>query len=493
MRSIFTRGIFSLAILFGAAFSSYSQEPFKSSLKWNADDVKMIVRNDSVIVSLSVSLPNDGVANRKAVVLQPCLECGDNQLLLQPLSVYRMDQRGNRSKVRSTTKFASGSSEEVAVVSGTVDKPVELVSQFVRQAWMDSCEVKILPMEWSWKDRCNLGQWTRIATFVRPERPAFHPVYKIEEPKDSQSIRRVIVPLYLEYPSGGVAVNESFHDNKQKLEECVSSLVNLIGDSHVSVSGIKIRGWMSPEGSVSSNNSLCQRRLTPLVTYLRKKDAFCGKKVNVVCEGEDWLGMSEWIDGTYWRNDSTLNAILNGNSSRDAMEKSIRQSCPQLWEELMERCFPTLRRFEIVVSFTTCDMNSLESVWRAYKTDMRILSPHDFWYVSGRFPMFSEEWLDIVMDGADTYPDDETLNLNAACGLMKIGRFDRAVEYLRRFPSSERGRVLNAVWLMATERYSAGYGMFEGIKSRDADVQKMMSEARRIYDWMQVILPWEKY
>lgn len=244
---------------------------------------------------------------------------------------------------------------------------------------------------------------------------------------------------------------------------------------------------------MKTNGSLCQRRLAPFVEILRRKGTFNGRKVTALSGGEDWEGVRAWVDASSWSGSKEADIIYRSGVSKDDVEKSVMRNCPKLWEELAERCFPGLCRFDVNISFNTDGTGSMESIWKAYRVDMRLLSPRDFWMVMGRFPVGSEEWLDIVMDGADTYPDNETLNLNAACALMQIGRFDRAVVYLRRFTQSERGKVANAMWLMGTGRHMAAYSLFEEVMSDDPEVRRMVRESRQIYDWMQDVLPWERH
>jgi hypothetical protein len=57
----------------------------------------------------------------------------------------------------------------------------------------------------------------------------------------------------------------------------------------------------------------------------------------------------------------------------------------------------------------------------------------------------SDGWLDALMIAVKRYPDDETANLNAACGCVMTKRLNDAKKYLKKAGNSDEAQYVGNV------------------------------------------------
>lgn len=462
-----------------------SGDPILSRVKWNIEDISMEVSRDSAIVSYSFILTDEKIAKGYSVVIMPSLECGKDYVPLKPFSIYRGDDRTYRNKLKLQDYTVSGDPREVYIVSGQYHGTVHMSAKVPRKEWMDSCSVFFSVMERSKKAEYNKIDRHLVATLRKPACPTYDPMFSITVPRrDVSSTRTVVIPLYLEFEHNSNAVDLKLGRNQVEIDRFTEDVKSVLKNRYCNFKSASLRCWTSPDGTEKGNQSLTNGRAASVFSYLNKKGVFCGKTVTPIGMGEDWLGMVSWLRGSSLSMEPQLLEMLDAAVGHDDTEKRIRNEKARVWEILERQCFPSLRRFELVLNMEPLGFDNTSILQEVCEHEPRLLSPMDFWKLSRLYPETSSEWCNVFLEAAELYPNDEVCNLNAAAAMLSTGSYREASLYLSRSGDSDTSRYLQAVWMLGTDRFNSAIDLMKTlVTSENSAFASAFSRLISIKNW----------
>lgn len=112
---------------------------------------------------------------------------------------------------------------------------------------------------------------------------------------------------------------------------------------------VSVRVANSPEGSLSYNETLGQKRLESLLDLLRQTGVASGKLTTEVAD-EDWDGLLEALPGLGLDHGSQIEGIIRSESDPDRREERIRREYPGDFALIASKVYPRLRTGRITVT-----------------------------------------------------------------------------------------------------------------------------------------------
>ena len=155
-----------------------------------------------------------------------------------------------------------------------------------------------------------------------------------------------------------------------------SILEQLEGRDPSEISSIRVYSSASPDGPLSVNNRLCEKRGKALSDYIVEKYPALAGKISVTSAGEAWDGLRLAVDSDSALSDDARSEILSiivSPAAADEKEAKLR-SLP-VWEHLFSEVFPSLRHARAEITFNSTPAEpALPATEPADLTD-RIIEP----------------------------------------------------------------------------------------------------------------------
>jgi hypothetical protein len=141
--------------------------------------------------------------------------------------------------------------------------------------------------------------------------------------------------------------------------------------------------------------------------------------------------------------------IINRNMNPDAKEevlKKVGDGEPYRW--LLEHVYPGLRHTDYIIEYKIRAF-SVEKGRKLIYTHPEGLSLEEMYNVAMSYDEGSENWLDALLIAVKQHPENETANLNAACGCVMTKRLNDAKKYLMKAGNTSNAKyVANVIKAM---------------------------------------------
>ena len=189
-------------------------------------------------------------------------------------------------------------------------------------------------------------------TLVQEEQPVVEPVQ--EEPREV--IRFEVFSGDLLFAWDSHQVNPSLYDNAASLDSVLTSLKKVVADSRITIEGIEVVGYASPEGRAGYNQQLSERRAQAFVEYLASQVPGLDPQIlRAEGHGEDWNGFVRLLTDQpldVAGIDALLQQAKEHPERIDNIEYQIRRKAGNV---LKQKYYPQLRRIEINVRMKISD------------------------------------------------------------------------------------------------------------------------------------------
>lgn len=154
----------------------------------------------------------------------------------------------------------------------------------------------------------------------------------------SEPMQLVSNALYFE--RGGRTVKDSYMQNTSQWDKIRGGLADLGSDS------VLVEAYASPEGTISGNNALTQRRVDAAKDKLSRELGIPASQITVRAMGEDWRGLRDNVAATYQGKDrDDVLRILDSSLSEEVKKSALRRlDGGRTWQHLLDNEMKTLRR-----------------------------------------------------------------------------------------------------------------------------------------------------
>ena len=125
---------------------------------------------------------------------------------------------------------------------------------------------------------------------------------------------------YQDFPVNKSVILTDFMNNHTELVNIHSMFDKIQNDKNLTVKGISIKGFASPEGPLAFNEQLSKKRAEALKDYLVKNEKVSSKLYKVTFGGENWDGLVKALQSSSMKEKETFLNIIK-NTTDDAKRK----------------------------------------------------------------------------------------------------------------------------------------------------------------------------
>lgn len=387
-----------------------------------SDDNRLTIRMDLILQE------NLKMNSNNAATLTPFLESNGRTKLLPAVVVY-----GRKRQLVNQRNHKIPEDAHTIIRRERKDRQVvDYLVQLPYEAWMRQANLRLNV------DMCGCGDVVdestgEMITKLNIALLKLHPAIAYITPKaEGVKHRAVEGTAYLDFPVNKIIIYPEYRRNSVELSKIRASIDTVRNDNNTQLTGIKIHGYASPEGSYAVNTRLAKGRTQALVDYVTSYYSFDQNLITSEYTPEDWTGFRKFVEASAMdKKEEILRLMDDTGMNIDMKERNIAGLIgSQAYQYLLKECYPALRHSDYTVNYTVRGFN-LEESKEIIKTRPQLLSLQEIYLVAQSYKPGSDDFNHAFKVAAVMFPDDPTANLNAASmEIQKGGDLTSAKKHL---------------------------------------------------------------
>ncbi|MDO4161250.1 MAG: DUF3868 domain-containing protein [Prevotellaceae bacterium] len=304
-----------------------------------------------------------------------------------------------------------------------------------------------------------------VAAFVKPAAEAV-------------KVRHIDKRAYIDFPVDKTELYPEYRRNPAELDSIINTINMVKNDRNLTVSGINIHGYASPESPYEHNDYLARTRAQTLKDYVRQLVKLDDALFSVSHTTEDWDGLRRYLRESNIEHKSEILAIAEDETiDPDAREWRIKMNYPEEYKFMLATWYPALRHSDYHITYKVKPFD-VEEAKALIKTKPQQLSQQEMFLVAQTYEPGSTEFNEVMEIAVRMFPDDETANLNAACTRLNAGNADAAKPYLDKAGNSAEADNARGIYEQLKGNESAARSYFKsakdaGLKAAEENLQNM--------------------
>lgn len=306
----------------------------------------------------------------------------------------------------------------------------------------------------------NSALFSKLVSFLVPE---------VEEVK----ARASLLELNIGYPVNVTEVRPPFGNNTQELKRTDSLIHTITNNQLLTVNGVNIRGYASPEGRYAVNDKLAKGRSEGFRQYLTRK--YSGnshiRNAHTSWIAEDWEGLARLVEESELPYKDEVLAVVLDNSIAPDTKEQILQKIGQwsyVYKVILNDMFPKLRRIELKVDYTVQKIDDHKARELLY-TQPELLSLEEIYRVARYYEPDSRQYREVYEIAAKQYPDDVIANNNAAAALLQEGNAEAALPYLEKIKDNSISFINYGAYYYISNDLDTAIEYFKKAKAADIE------------------------
>lgn len=444
---------------------------------------------DRMDITLDLDLSRLYLKSDKACLLTPVLTRGDKSLELPAVGLY---SRGSFIQyLRGGRRTLSGNEK----MTYSVKKAPRLVNYSTRvpwEDWMDGAELQIRSDRFGCRN-CDEGSSLTegLAGYTMPTF-TFEPEFVYARPKaEVRKSRSISGEAFIDFVQGKTAVVETYHSNAAELAKIRAGVDSVRIDPDITLNGISLKGFASPEGPYALNERLAKGRTEAIRNYVRDIYRLDNKLFTTISVPENWVGLREYVAASDLPHKAEILAIIDDDTTfknLDTKEWRIKSVYKDEYAVLLQDCYPYLRRTDYRIDYTIRSYVTAEELEEIFATRPRNLSLEEFYLLASKYRPGEDKFNAIFLEAVKTYPDDPVANLNAAMAKMQEGDHDNALDYLGKTGDDGAALYAQGLFLALVEDYTGAEDYFT--KARDAGIPQAAAALDQLRKRKEILFLW---
>lgn len=423
------------------AFSASAQEVAGSQVQLDNKTVYMGI-NKQVMVGMDMTVPADlKLSANRLLTLTPILQSKDSthNKVLPAVYVYGRTRHIIDRRDKDLPKDAFS----IVVRNNGNDQTVKYTARVPYEKWMNGSDVKLLAEVHGCADCLKEEDMVDVAP-VLLERYVVKPaVAFVAPPAEEVKNRDVQGKAYLDFPVNQTVIYPDYRRNPEELASIKATIDVVRENPDTEITGITISGYASPEGSYANNTRLAKGRSEALKRYVMEQYALKASLFTVSSTPEDWEGLRKYVaESNLPEKDKLLSIIDSSEKNLDVKEGRIKALGRDVYQLLLEDCYPGLRHSDYVVNYVVRPYN-VDEAREIIKTRPQLLSMEEMYKVAQSYDKGSKDFNEVFDIAVRMYPNDPTTNINAAAAELLDGDLAKAERYLSRSDASHAATINN--------------------------------------------------
>lgn len=315
-------------------------------------NVSLWQQGESLYIDMQIDMRRLKVDNDRTLTLTPLLVGADHNVMLSPIII-----NGHRRQKAYVRSMALNEDTELGVPYDK-EEILSYTQVIPYQPWMADASLNLEEnlcgcgghQEELTQELIQKGVSTEIGRLS-----AIHPMLSYIRPEaDKVEIRSRQYEAHLEFPVNKSVILPDYMNNKSELQQIQKMLSEIVNDKEVSVKGIYIEGFASPEGALKLNEQLSVSRAEALKNYLAAHGQIPAGLCHVSFGGENWDGLVKALEASSLKEKATLLDIITHTPDitlRKEKLKKVNGGAP--YRVMLKELYPALRKVNCRVDYTT--------------------------------------------------------------------------------------------------------------------------------------------
>ena len=230
----------------------------------------------------------------------------------------------------------------------------------------------------------------------------------------------------------------------------MNSIALVREDKDVTITGIQLKGYASPEGKFQDNERLAKGRTEAVAGYVRNLSGNVDYTITTSHEAENWEGLRAYISQSNLPEKEQLLEIIDSPSfadNPDGREWKIKSTYPDAYRTLLRDCYPSLRRTDYLINYNVRAFN-LEEAKALIGSQPQKLSLQEMYNVAQTYEPGSDAYNEVFNTAVRMFPNDPVANLNAANSAMQRKDLVMAEKYLAKAGDSGEATLARGILAM---------------------------------------------
>lgn len=253
--------------------------------------------------------------------------------------------------------------------------------------------------------------------------------------------------ISLDYSRGQKAKYDE-KNNAEAMYKLQSVMRPLKENPDITITGIKIVGYTSPDGDYKMNERNGMQRALSLTDYIRKHKCFGNVPFEVNWVAEDWAKLTRLIETSDMPFKASVLDIIHSVDVVDGRERTLLELADGVpYNYMSSYFFSQLRRLEYEITYKKRNTLTPEVTNVPVRNGGLTLS--EFYTMAQTYPTGSAEFNDIIDLAGRLFPESSVACINAAAVALMKKDMDRAKKYLEPFATlSEAGNNMGILCLL---------------------------------------------
>lgn len=425
------RKLIYLLIAFAAAvLPAHAQKFMNDAL--TLSDVSLWQQGNSLYIGMTLDMKNLTVGSQRSLSLVPLLTDGEHNVPLQEIIV-----NGKRREKAYIRGLVLSKQEPTAIIVPYNKRETFNYTQVIPyQPWMANASLQLV------ETLCGCGNYQEmtaqelISNDVSTEAKrlsAMSPLVAYIQPTvEVIKTRSEQYEAHLDFPVSKAVILTDFMNNHAELLNIRSMFDKIQSDKNLTVTGISIEGFASPEGPLAFNEQLSKKRAEALKDYLIKNEKVSSKLYHVTFGGENWDGLVKVLETSSMKDKETfLNIIKNTTDDVKRKQEIMRVGGGTPYRTMLKDIYPGLRKVDLKIDFTVVNFD-IEQGRVIIRENPKYLSLNEMYQVANSYPKGSKDFVDVFDIAVRMYPNDAVANSNAAAVALSQKDLKNALKFMEK-------------------------------------------------------------
>lgn len=401
------------------------------------EDRELSKNGDDVTLSMKIILDSTRIRTQHTITLTPVLisadsteECDFGAVIIDGRARHRVFLR--KEALEKEADSVRNSAIAVIMRKNGSAQEYTYMSSVPYHRWMLGGRVELRE---SVSGCAECGEGTSEHVMEDPVLQEFIPVWKTSriapepEPVKRRQEHRI---ARIQYRWDRYDILPSWADNKAVLDTVTKSVAIVKDRDYITITGIYVAGFTSPEGTYEYNMKLSNRRARTFADYISGNTDVDRSLLTVEWSGEDWEGLKAALAGSDFRKKAIVTGIIDTyTEDRNECERQMRAILTEEeYRWLVDNIYPGLRHCTYRIEYEVRNFDIEEARRMVYERPQD-LNLDEIYKVAGSYPAGSKEYEDAMAVAAVYFPDSPAVLGDLALDALEEGNAGKAIAVLR--------------------------------------------------------------
>lgn len=288
---------------------------------------------------------------------------------------------------------------------------------------------------------------------------------------------------YIQFAQSKHDIRPALAGNAEQLSSVFDKLESVIADEKLTLTAINVEGWVSPEGTLTYNQGLSERRANSFMDYVSKRVKGINKKLwHAEGKGEAWEHLQTLLAEKPLPADSAahlyIQEAIDNPADADNIDRRLR-ALPEIGDKIYQEYYPQLRCILYTLHYEVRPF-TVEEGRRLIDSLPHLFSPNEMQLVADSYLPDTVKYIETLQKAVKQYPADTALVYNLALALLEADRKEDALQQLEKIEPTAPVCNLRGILCMELQQYTQAVPHFKQaieLGSQEAKTNLPMAEA----------------